>query len=178
MYTGRHTKAIESQTLLINALLECLNEKELKDVQVKDICQKANLTRQTFYSLFSTKENALYFHLKYNCNFILDKLEIQKKQITTNDLANEFSCFYTTNKKFLKILVDNNFYNFLYDYFYNTLHNCRIKITNKKQNKEYLYAYISGSLIGLIIQLLKDDKDSQEISKITTELLNGKYLIN
>ena len=178
MYTGRHTKAIESQTLLINALLECLNEKELKDIQVKDICQKANLTRQTFYSLFSTKENALYFHLKYNCNFILDKLENQKKQITVTDIADAFSCFYTKNKKFLKVLIDNNFYNFLLDYFYNSLNTCRIKITNKKQNKEYLYAYISGSLVGLIIQLLKEDKDSQEISKITIELLNGKYLLN
>ncbi len=178
MYTGYHTKAIESQRLLVNALLECLETDELHSVPIKDICAKANLTRQTFYSLFSTKENALLFHLRYDCAFTLDKIGENKKFVTVEDIAKKFSSYYIENKNFLNILNKNNLHYFIYDHLFQSIYNCRLPISNSDAcDREFLSAYLAGAFVGTIIKYVEKDLSEEEIFKMTTNLVEGKYLI-
>lgn len=55
--------AIRSQEWLANALLLLMEEKEFKDISVKEIAAKADLSRRTFYRVFETKEDPLIWYL-------------------------------------------------------------------------------------------------------------------
>lgn len=55
--------AIRSQEWLASALLALMEEKEFKDISIKEIAEKADLSRRTFYRVFETKEDPLIWHL-------------------------------------------------------------------------------------------------------------------
>lgn len=63
MYTGKHKTAVKSQKLIAESFFELLQEKAYYDVSIKEICSKAGISRQTFYSLYGTKEDVIRFYL-------------------------------------------------------------------------------------------------------------------
>ena len=63
MYTGKHKTAVKSQRIIAEAFFSILKEKSYYDVSVKEICSKAGISRQTFYSLYGTKEDVIRFYL-------------------------------------------------------------------------------------------------------------------
>lgn len=63
MYTGKHKTAVKSQKLIAESFFELLQEKAYYDVSIKEICTKAGISRQTFYSLYGTKEDVIRFYL-------------------------------------------------------------------------------------------------------------------
>ena len=69
MYTGDHKTAKLSQTLITDALLTLLETVPFTDISVSRLCQQAQVSRQTFYSLFGTKENVLLHALETSCCF-------------------------------------------------------------------------------------------------------------
>lgn len=46
-------KALKTQKLIMSALAECLENKELKDITVQEIADKADISRTTFYNYFT-----------------------------------------------------------------------------------------------------------------------------
>lgn len=63
MYTGKHKTAVKSQRIIAEAFFSILKERSYYDVSVKEICSKAGISRQTFYSLYGTKEDVIRFYL-------------------------------------------------------------------------------------------------------------------
>ncbi len=63
MYTGKHKTAVKSQKLIAESFFNLLQEKAYYDVSIKEICTKAGISRQTFYSLYGTKEDVIRFYL-------------------------------------------------------------------------------------------------------------------
>lgn len=63
MYTGKHKTAVKSQKLIAESFFDLLQEKAYYDVSIKEICAKAGISRQTFYSLYGTKEDVIRFYL-------------------------------------------------------------------------------------------------------------------
>lgn len=63
MYTGKHKTAVKSQKLIAESFFELLQDKAYYDVSIKEICSKAGISRQTFYSLYGTKEDVIRFYL-------------------------------------------------------------------------------------------------------------------
>lgn len=63
MYTGKHKTAVKSQKLIAESFFDLLQERAYYDVSIKEICSKAGISRQTFYSLYGTKEDVIRFYL-------------------------------------------------------------------------------------------------------------------
>lgn len=60
MATLCHTEyAAQKKMLLENSLLDLLETVRYQDITVKDICQKADIPRRTFYHYFGCKEDVL-----------------------------------------------------------------------------------------------------------------------
>lgn len=72
-------RIVKSKRNIKNCFLELLNEKSLKDITVKEICEKALCSRNTFYCHYQYKED-LY-------NELLEELieSIEKATITVAD---------------------------------------------------------------------------------------------
>lgn len=56
MYRGSNPTALQSQSMIIQALLALMQEEPFAKITVKAICARAMVSRQTFYSLFDSKE--------------------------------------------------------------------------------------------------------------------------
>ena len=56
-------RVARTRTLLQNALIDLLQEKSLVKIQVKEISEKAGVSRHAFYSHFNSKEELLFSHL-------------------------------------------------------------------------------------------------------------------
>ncbi|MBR1585360.1 MAG: TetR family transcriptional regulator [Clostridia bacterium] len=67
MYCGNNKTALASQRQIAEALLHLLDERPYGDISVSAICKQADVSRQTFYSLFQSKENVITFALRNDC---------------------------------------------------------------------------------------------------------------
>ena len=67
MYCGNNKTALTSQRQIAEALLRLLDERPYGDISVSAICKQADVSRQTFYSLFQSKENVITFALRNDC---------------------------------------------------------------------------------------------------------------
>ena len=53
MYKGNNPIALESQEMIIKAMLSIMETEPFKSITVKNLCERALVSRQTFYSLFN-----------------------------------------------------------------------------------------------------------------------------
>jgi AcrR family transcriptional regulator len=104
MYTGKNPTALRSQALIADAAAGLLKTKGYDRLSVKEICAAADLSRQTFYEFFDSKEAAVRFSIR-------QKLVAIPESISPPDRRSIESYFYTHiagNKAFLKLLAKNH----------------------------------------------------------------------
>lgn len=69
MYNGNNKTALESQRQIAAAFTVLLREKPYSQISVSAICKEAGVSRQTFYTLFSSKENIVLYVLRKRHTF-------------------------------------------------------------------------------------------------------------
>ena len=61
MYRGSNPSALQSQQWIVDSLISLMEVKPYQQITIMDICKRADLSRQTFYNVFSQKEDVLRF---------------------------------------------------------------------------------------------------------------------
>lgn len=61
--TNDNSQAIESRNRVSDALLALMKQYPYKSITITQICQEAQIVRQTYYRNFDTKDDILKFHL-------------------------------------------------------------------------------------------------------------------
>ncbi|WP_395320064.1 TetR/AcrR family transcriptional regulator [Fructilactobacillus frigidiflavus] len=102
---------IRSKKWLVNAFFELLGEKEYSDITIKDIADKAQLARRTFYRLFDNKQDLLNTY----CDKLFDEYFeiIQKKsnEITTfEDILDIVFDFWWSKRNEISILIKRDIF--------------------------------------------------------------------
>ena len=64
MYQGNNPTALQSQHWIADSLLMLMQEKPYAQITIQNICKRADLSRQTFYNMFDSKEEVLRFCLR------------------------------------------------------------------------------------------------------------------
>ncbi|MBQ8162703.1 MAG: TetR family transcriptional regulator [Clostridia bacterium] len=67
MYCGTNKTALTSQKQIADALVSLMEDMPYSDISVCAICKRAEVSRQTFYSLFASKENVVSYALSRDC---------------------------------------------------------------------------------------------------------------
>ena len=62
MYTGKNPSALRSKDWLRKALLQLLEEQKYTQITIKEICVRADLSRQNFYQMFDSKDEVMEYH--------------------------------------------------------------------------------------------------------------------
>lgn len=179
MYNGKNPTALRSQSWIRNSFLELLKVKPYEKITIKEIVQNADLARQTFYQLFSSKEEILEYHLDELFNdyrSIIVKSNIKNIQ----NIAELCFAFFDNNSVFIKILIDNHLTNLLNRKFYDYLFELKSVIANDKDEplSNYITAFISGALVEILVYWFKDNRSVSidEVSKLVTKILEGLSL--
>ena len=163
--------AIRSKNMLAEALLVLMHEKAFHDISISELTKRADLSRRTFYRLFSTKEEILLYYI----------YQIWEKACPTLYAAKDHSYFYTSyfhlkfwyeNKEFALLLYQNDliiilqkFVDMISEDVYKD-QNGTNPLSQNQEALEYALAYSSGGALNVIWKWL-----SQGMKKTPDEVM-------
>lgn len=179
MNTKENQRTRLSKIILKNALMELLKEKgSVNKISVRELCDRAQLNRSTFYAHYSNPEDLLNEIENDLLNSTKEHLE---KIGSENDLGAHkyilsFLQFIKENDKpFRTLLVDSADPEFRSRFIQQSvvqfIGNLQIDFPEKLE--QYIYAYILNGSTGTIIQWIRSNYEADE--KAICDLL---FLIN
>ena len=95
------TKDTLTRNYIFEALYELLSRRNINEINVSEICEKAGVSRMSFYRNFKSKEDLM----KQSLNLIVSHLQELIKNV---DVKNEYTvikCFFETFKVYKTFLV-------------------------------------------------------------------------
>lgn len=127
MYCGTNKTALQSQRQIASAMMALLGEKPFSQITISELCKAAGISRQTFYTLFTSRENVMVFTLQAR---YCDGPEIPAAAHAADGgsmlpwLCRAYSGYILRNRNLIKLLVDNRIDYLLYDSFFEAMDNC------------------------------------------------------
>ncbi|GEN88528.1 TetR/AcrR family transcriptional regulator [Oceanobacillus sojae] len=106
-HTSNNPSAIRSQKWLIEALLSLLEEKPYHKISIKEIAEKANLDRSTFYRHFDSKQALLEQYLDSLAQEYLRRLEAGEN-MDMGKVSKIFVAFWIEHIDFIRLTRKND----------------------------------------------------------------------
>lgn len=179
MYSGKNPSAKRSMEWLDCALLSLLEEKKFDKISVKELCERADLSRQTFYQLFDCTEDVLEYHFSKLFTQFAEKCD-SFQEITIELLAYHFFDFFYEHKKFVFILVHNNLPFMMEKQFEIYLKKINLfeSISKNSPFPDYEGALIAGALTSVLMHWFDDSfrMSIEELSRLTVKAITGQAL--
>lgn len=179
MYKGNNPIALQSQKMITDALLLLMEQKQFSKIQIKELCESAKVSRQTFYSLYDNKEQILelYFDRIFG--------ECIEQTKTFDHISLSIICSFSVtylikHSHFINLLVKNNLnYIMTKKIEQYLLELSNIINVNKPENHEYATAFLSGALVEVIGKYIQNNQfnNAKEISDLIESILTGNYFI-
>lgn len=171
MYCGKNKTALASQQQISDALLELMRAKPFSAISVSELCKQSCVSRQTFYSLFRSKENVVLFTLQeqYGCRPAAGAP-------TLGQLCAGYSDYIFDNRAFLKLLVDNDIIYLLYDSIYSSFMDCRCPMAVAGPGERgYAAHFLAGGLTGIVKNFCLEDcrLSRSDLRNILNSLFSG-----
>ena len=145
MYTGKNKTALRSQQSLSNALQRLMEEKPYHSISVSELCREADVSRQTYYTLFKSKESIISYTLNRKCPY-----EPEENEETLWQICHSYRQYLEEHAKVLCVLVENDLIGLLYDEFYNGLMRCDHFMSEKSEEyRSYVADFIAGGYTSI-----------------------------
>ena len=179
MYQGKNIKAIQSQRWLAGALSELMQEASYEKITIGDICARADLSRQTFYNLFDSKEEVLRFSLRdvYEDQF---RRLADQESISMEDIVDSFAYVVGSRQELLNAMIRNNLSGIIAE----EIRSCVALFTGRFVPKEqkgrifpYSEALLSGALSGVLTYWLTQEEPitRKELAGLLSDFLSGTF---
>ncbi len=129
MYCGSNKTALCSQRQIARAMMALLEDKPYDQISVCGLCREAGVSRQTFYSLFSSRENVIIFLLKDRYCFATGDCRCgeescgaeQTEVLSVRELCRVCAEYMIAHRDFIRILTVNHIDHLLYDSIFEAL---------------------------------------------------------
>ncbi len=169
--------AEQSKQKILKALLYVMEQYDFKEITVTQISQEAQLSRKTFYRLFSSKDDVLEFFfnkLSFDC---IAQIKSQKAQHYW-DVVQLYFNFCENNKDLLILLRKNNLLSRLFEVSYEH----SLEVFEYVRSKEimdafapllpYMLAYSIGGMNNMLLKWIENDMEISS-SELITKLKSG-----
>lgn len=120
MYCGCNKTALSSQRRIADAFLRLLNKEPYQKIGVSSICSEASVSRQTFYSLFDSRENIIAFILSNDYSYDPGSECECSGELTCDELSRGFSDYMIRKSDFILLLEKNNIIYLMQDCLYDS----------------------------------------------------------
>lgn len=177
MYKGDNKSALTSQQLITDALITLLKSSSLSNISISKLCKEAQVSRQTFYTLFQSKENVIIHKLNDKHSLSFEKLT-DKENVSLQDLCHCYSLYIRTNFDFLKLVIDNGLSQILFESFYYSLLSCKRTISERfGADREYIASFAAGGFVSIATNYIKKGPagSSESIESLTYSLFSGSF---
>lgn len=176
MYNGNNPTAIKSQQWLAQTLLELMETKSYADISIKDICTKADLSRQTFYNYFESKDELFRFLLR---SAYIEKLDSLSEIPASSEAISAFVSTVSDNPRLVSAIVKNNMGNLVSDEIFNAITQFLNRFIPNFENQpdfSYHVVLLSGALTHFMLYYARNNSEmsEKEMTNILETFLSGK----
>ncbi len=172
-YIKNNPIAIKSQQWILEALLELMHDIEFKKITIKEITQKAEVDRSTFYRNFGTKEDVLNQYIEKLTLVYVEQLQ-KIEDISMDKVAEVFFKLCVDHLDFFITLKKNGLSNFVLQGFNTQLPYVQELLSNKwsytidDEYLEFALAFNAGGMWNMFIEWIEGD-----MKKPYTDLVEG-----
>ena len=172
MNTKNNQRTRLTKLLFRSAMTELLESKKSIDkISIKEICEKAELNRSTFYAYYSRPEDLLR---EIENEITASTLEHMHKEANEDDPRKavlSFLRYIKNNDRLFRVfLAENPDPEFSASYFSRSLQFIKtLGITFSEDEAPFIYAYILSGSAGIIIEWIRSDYSASE--EYITDLL-------
>ena len=173
-YCGCNKIALASQREITDAFLRLLSRQDFASITVSQICKEAGVSRQTFYSLFSSRENIILFELSQKHCYHPE--EACEETLSLQGLCRSCSYYIADRGDFLSLLSHNGLSWLLHDSFYNTFMACDRFLPGQDERTRALTArFVAGGLAGVAAGYVecRQEMTRQELETALYRLFSG-----
>lgn len=176
MYEGTNPTAIKSQQWLGNTLLDLMEQKPYEEISIKDICTNADLSRQTFYNYFESKDELFRYLLKSTYE---DKLNSIDEIPSSKEAISTFVNTMKENDRLVSVIVKNNMGNLVSDEIFKSITRFLNRfIPNFENQPDFAYhvVLLSGALTHFLTYYARNNNEMSEekLTHILETFLSGK----
>lgn len=169
-------RVVMTKRMLKDALIDMLKEKDIYHISIRELCEKADVNRTTFYKYYGSQFDLLG-------DMENDILEFVAKTIQNNEKTPEkiisLVCNYLEqNLEFVRLIINNNIDpSFAQKLFaMNSIKESALKkcsVENSESTIDYIYNFLTyGSFRMVCIWLNKEDRESpEEFAKLILQMI-------
>ena len=143
-----HDMVMESMT---EALLQLMRSKPLVEISVSELCEKAGVSRISYYRNYSSMADILVRYL----NSCTDKWWEEFSQKPEDEFYKEFwpSLLneYRNNAELIRLIYDNNVRYILMDHIFD----CVTKDSSGEERDAFVRSALAGALFGLVSEWIR-----------------------
>lgn len=180
MYCGTNKTALQSQRQIANAMMALLGQKPFAQITVSEVCKAAGISRQTFYTLFTSRENVMVFTLQANaCDS--PSLDVPKPAACRGDLLRQlcrgYSAYMLRNQGLIRLLVDNHIDYLLYDTFFEAMDSCNDFLPKADPcTRSYAASFYAGGIACVARRYAQEgcSSSASQLEALLMTLLSGQ----
>lgn len=181
MYQGNNVTAIQSQQWLGEGLVRLMEQQSYAAITIGAICKEADLSRQTFYNVFGSKEEVLRFCLRQQYVKQFQRFTDQKV-ITVGEIVGAFAVVVAENQDLLRLMIENHLDSVLADEITQCVALFAGKFVKKEQNNDqlpYSEALLSGALGHLLVYWFRQEHPISlpQLTQLISDFLEGKLFV-
>lgn len=179
MYCGSNKTALASQRQISDAMMRLIQEKPFAQITVSELCKAAGISRQTFYTLFTSRENVVVFTLQtHYCD--APQMADYGRSDHAHDLralCRVYSEYMQSNQRLIKTLVDNRIDYLLYDSFFDALENCDCFLESVDPcTRRYAASFYAGGVSSVARQYAQEgcSTSADRLEELLMALFSGR----
>lgn len=180
MYCGTNKTALQSQQQIASAMMALMAEKPFSQITVSELCKVAGISRQTFYTLFTSRENVMVFTLQARyCDGpeLSEPEHIACRGDQLRWLCRGYSEYMLRNQGLIKLLVDNRIDYLLYDSFFDAMDSCECFLPKADAcTRSYAASFYAGGIACVARRYAQEgcSSSADQLEALLMTLLSGR----
>ena len=178
MYCGTNKTALASQRQLADAMMRLISQKPYAQISVSELCKVAGISRQTFYTLFTSRENVMVFTLQSRaCCAPRTEHAGGAGQEGLRRLCRSYSEYLLRNQGLIRLLVENHIDYLLYDIFFEALERCDCFLgSGDPCVRRYAVSFYAGGVASVARRYAQEDcaATEEQLEDLLLALFTGK----
>ena len=175
MYCGNNKTALASQLRISEAMMALIREKPYQQITVSELCRTAGISRQTFYSLFTSREKVVVFSLQSAYCTLPDVAPAAEHGL--RQMCRAYSAYMLENQALIRLLVNNDIDHLLYDSFFDSMNHCECFLRGKDPClRRYAASFYAGGLSRVAREYAREDcaASAEQLEGLLMALFSGE----
>ena len=178
MYCGSNKTAMASQRQIAKAMMQLIQKKPYAQITISELCKSAGISRQTFYTLFSSRENVVTFTLQAQYCYAPELSQFRNGEACgLRQLCRGYSNYILRNRDLLRLLVENRIDYLLYDSLYEALEACDCFLNAVDPcTRRYAASFYAGGVSCVARQYAQEGctTSPEQLEELLMTLFTGK----